>query len=429
MSEAAAPNRVGSRPFPDDLLARIRDRFWHTDHCPITDRPRIFFENGGGSLKLKTAVARSAEIAAIPDQDQRDNDASRFLTGLIDRGRADLGAYFGAEDGQIISGETGTELLYKFIRAVALGAPPGPVVSSELEHPASLDAARQWAERTGRSWIAVPFDPLSGTVEPAGYGRAVTPDTRLATVIHTGQLTGMRVDLAAICAAIRAAAPDCFIVVDGIQQAPHGLISVAEYGADAYVFSPYKAYSRLAAGFAWVGPRLTALPHEHMLGRSPDRWELGSRDIAMFASQSMVNDYLRWLGRAVGGGGGARPELTAAARAMAGQEAHLLDLLLNGGPGRRGLLARPDVAVIGEPGVARRAGIVSFTWRGLASADLVRHLATRDIRVHARIRDAYSGHILDALGLPDCVRVSLCHYNSADEVLALLAALDEIEGA
>jgi len=55
----------------------------------------------------------------------------------------------------------------------------------------------------------------------------------------------------------------------------------------------------------------------------------------------------------------------------------------------------------------------------------VRKFAARGIRVHARISDAYSGRILAALGIEDCLRVSLCHYNSPAEVKSFLAVLAE----
>ncbi len=422
------PTNSHGSPLPPDLLDQVRDRFHHVDHCPITDQPRIFFENGGGSLKLKAAIERSAEIAALPDQEGRDNDASRYISAILNQGRTDLAEYFGSPEGTIISGETGTVLLYRLIRAIALSEPDGPVVSCNLEHPATFDAARQWARDTGRYWKQVPFDPLSGKVEAADYAKTITPDTRIATVIHTSQLTGLRVDLTAICAAIRAIAPECYIIVDGIQHAPHGALDVAEYGADAYVFSPYKAFSRLACGFAWLSPRMVKVPHEHMLGKSADLWELGSRDPGFYASQSAVIDYFSWLGGHFTDATDRRQQLIAAGGAMSAHETHLIAMLLFGDGNVPGLTDHPDIAVIGPSDTANREGMVSFTLRGMASPDLVRQLADRGIRVHARISDAYSGHILSALSLPDCLRVSLAHYNSPEEVRALLTAIAEIAG-
>lgn len=50
-------------------MAAVRERFHHVDRCPVTGEPRIFLESGGGSLKLKAAIAVSAEVSALPDQE------------------------------------------------------------------------------------------------------------------------------------------------------------------------------------------------------------------------------------------------------------------------------------------------------------------------------------------------------------------------
>jgi cysteine desulfurase/selenocysteine lyase len=424
---------MGAHPefFSADLMREIRDRFHHTDWCPIVKAPRVFFENGGGSLKLKDAIAAAAEVEALPDQEGRKNPASAYLSDLLNAGREDLHLQFGSaalgkERGQVISGETGTRLLYRLIRTIALGAPAGPVISSTLEHPASLDAAKQWAANTGRDWIEVPFDPLSGTVSAENYAAAVTPDTRLATIIHTSMLTGFVVDIAAVAKAIRAVAPECFIVVDGIQHAPHGTMDVASYGVDAYVFSPYKAFSRLSLGFAWINDRIHAVPHEHMLGKSSEDWELGSRDPAFYAAQSKVVDYFCWLGSHYTNATDRNAAMRAGTAAMERHEAALIDLLINGDATTPGLKSFDDVKIIGPLTLEGREGIVSFNLDGMASPDLVQEFAKRGIRVHARVSDGYSGHILGALGLDDCLRVSMCHYNSPEEVRQFLGALAEI---
>lgn len=422
---------------PPVLLAQVRERFHHVDRCPVTGEPRIFLESGGGSLKLKAAIAASAEVSALPDQEGRDNPASHHLSALLDRGREDLHLLFGtatlgAARGRVISGETGTRLLYRLVRSVALSAPPGPVLSSTLEHPASLDAARQWAQQTGRRWIEVPFDTRAGALTAEHYAAAVTPDTRLATIIHTSMLTGFVADLPAITAAVRRVAPDCYIIVDGIQHAPHGTMEVARYGADAYVFSPYKAYSRLSLGFAWVGDRMHALPHEHMLGKEGADWELGSRDPGFYAAQSAVVDYYAWLGghftqdAPAGTGHDRAARVAAGTAAMARHEAALIEMLLHGDAQTPGLLSMPEVTIVGPAATQGREGIVSFNLRGMDSPKLVQALARRYIRVHARVTDGYSGHILGALGLQDCLRVSLAHYNTPDEVRACLRAVAEV---
>jgi len=418
--------------FDEALMNEIRRQFHHVDFCPVSNGPRVFFENGGGSLKLKSALAASAEVEALPDQEGRQNVASKYLSKLLNDGREDLHLVFGstglALPGQVVSGETGTRLLYRIIRSLALSAPPGPVLSCNLEHPASLHAAKQWAENTGRDWLEVPFDAATGTARPEHYVAMVTPDTRIATVIHTSMLTGFVVDLEGIVRAIRDVAPDCYIIVDGIQHAPHGAMHVDRYGVDAYVFSPYKAYSRLSLGFGWINDRVSAVPHEHMLGHDPDKWELGSRDPAFYAAQSKVVDYFCWLGGHFAEGEDRRTLFDAGTAAMEAHEAALLQLLIFGDEQSPGLTSFDKVTLVGPAQLEGREGIVSFNLAGMSSPDLVQEFARRGIRVHARISDAYSGHILQALGIEDCLRVSMCHYNSPDEVRAFLGHLAEIAG-
>jgi cysteine desulfurase / selenocysteine lyase len=419
--------------FDSALMSDIRDQFHHVDHCPIIKEPRVFFENGGGSLKLKAAIAASAEVEALPDQEGRENPASKFLSKLLNDGREDLHFVFGsvnlAHRGQVISGETGTRLLYRIIRSIALSAPKGPVLSCNLEHPASLHAAKQWAQNTGREWLDVPFDTQTGTARPEHYASKVTPDTQIATIIHTSMLTGFVVDLEGIVKAIRDVAPDCYIIVDGIQHAPHGAMHVDQYGVDAYVYSPYKAYSRLSLGFGWVNDRVSAVPHEHMIGHDPEGWELGSRDPAFYAAQSKVTDYFCWLGANFTGSDDRQDQFDAGTAAMEAHEAALLQLLIFGDEQSPGLTSFDKITLVGPAQLEGREGIVSFNLEGVTSPDLVQEFARRGIRVHARISDAYSGHILEALGIEDCLRVSMCHYNSPEEVRSFLRHLAEIAAA
>ena len=65
-----------------NLIGAIRDQFSHVDNCPFQG-PRVFFENAGGALTLKSVVERSAELSAIPDNQGRDNPASHELVRII----------------------------------------------------------------------------------------------------------------------------------------------------------------------------------------------------------------------------------------------------------------------------------------------------------------------------------------------------------
>ena len=59
--------------------------------------------------------------------------------------------------------------------------------------------------------------------------------------------------------------------------------------------------------------------------------------------------------------------------------------------------------------------------------EIVDFLNVNGIRTHVRKADHYSGNILNPLGWEDCVRVSVCHYNSSEEIKSLLLALNEFQ--
>jgi cysteine desulfurase/selenocysteine lyase len=411
------------------LIEAIRARFCHVDACPY-DGERIFFENAGGALTLASVVQTSARLAAVPDNQGRDNPASVALMQAIAKARADVGVFFNAPGGQIFVGESGTELLFRLISTACLGARrPGRVIGSTLEHPASRSALRRWAEVAGLDHHLVAHDDATGCVGPAQYRAALTADTRVATIVHTSPLTGMGVDVGAIAAEIRAAAPDCLIIVDGIQHAAHGSIDITAYGIDGYAISPYKVFSRHGYGVAWASDRLTALPHNTLDGAPSEGWELGTRDTASYATMSDVVAYLDWLGSQFSDSPDLRTRLNAASAAIHAHEHALTQAMLHGTGNLRGLADMPGVGIIGGVDNPAREGLVSLTVAGLASEEVVTRLRAQGIRVHTRKADHYSGNVLAPLGLASCVRVSLAHYNTRDEVARFLAAMDEIASA
>ncbi|WP_236645383.1 aminotransferase class V-fold PLP-dependent enzyme [Aidingimonas lacisalsi] len=411
---------------PDALLGHIRERFHYVEHCPYAGK-RIFLENAGGSLTLKSVVQRTADIAAIPDNEHRDNPASQALSEIVNQGRKDLTTFFGASNGTLFGGETGTECLFRIIRTAALNAPAGGnMIACEIEHPATFDASAQWADRTQREWIRIPFDAHTGRVTATDYATHVRPDTRIATILHTSPITGQTMDIGAIAHQIRRIAPECFIIVDGIQHAPHGYLEIDDYDVDAYVVSLYKAFCRFNNGYAWLSERLNTIDHDRLLSKPKDAWELGSRDPSALAGASAVIDYLDWLGSHVTTAESRRERLIAAGTAIREHEQALIHWLLNGRNGLKGLTDYPQVRLIGEKDSPYREGVVSFEVQNMDAKQLVSRLGERGIRVHARSNDVFSGNILRPLSMDAVTRISVAHYNSITEIDTCLSVLSEI---
>ena len=409
-----------------DLLNDIRSKFAQIDNCPVQGQ-RVFFENAGGALTLNSVVDVSREYAAIPDNQGRDNPGSHELVRVINKAKDDMRVFMNAPDGQFFVGESGTELIFRLVMNACLGTDDGGVVlGSTVEHPATRSACARWSKVGRKSHVLIAHDNEFGLVRAADYAAQVTEDTKVATILHTSPVTGMGMDVAAISKAIRAVAPDCFIIVDGIQHAAHGHIDIASYDVDGYVISPYKMFSRHGYGLAWISDRMTALPHDSLVGGPEENWELGTRDTGAYATLSEVTDYLEWLGSKVTDATDRRQKFMAAGAAIHAHEKTLTDAMIHGTGNLPGLVEMEKVQIIGGVDNPAREGLVSLVVEGMSSADVVKQLNQQGIRTHLRKADHYSGNILEPLGLDGCVRVSMCHYNSEHEVAQFLAAMKTI---
>lgn len=408
------------------LMDEIRARFAHVDNCPFQG-PRIFFENAGGALTLKSVVETTARHAAIPDNQGRDNPASHELVRLINKAKDDMRVLFNASSGQVFVGESGTELLFRLISAACLGAGSGgKVVGSTLEHPASRSAAARWSKIAGQEHVLAKHNDATGTVAVEDYLPHLDADVRVATILHTSPVTGMAVDVPGIVKAIREKSPDCLIIVDGIQHAAHGRLDIDAYDIDGYAISPYKVFSRHGYGVAWASDRLSSLPHDSLIGAPGNPWELGTRDTGAYATFSDVVDYFDWLGSQFTDSDDRRTRIVAAGKAIHAHEKALTDAMIHGTGNLPGLADIPGITIIGGVDNPLREGLVSIVVEGQPSAEVVAKLNAQGIRTHTRKADHYSGNVLDPLGYDSCIRVSLCHYNTVHEVAAFLAAIKDI---
>ena len=413
--------------FSPNLLAEIRDKFAFVEECPFVGE-RIFFENAGGALTLKSVVETSSKFAAIPDNQGRENAASKALMEIIQEAKSDAAKLFGATAGQFFVGESGTELLFRLVRNAATSAKMGGnIVGSSFEHPATRSAAKYWAAQTNREYINVQHNNQNGHVTAELYSEIVSPDTRVVTILHASPVTGISVDLEAISKAVHSISPEALIIVDGVQYAAHGGITIDQYNIDGYAISPYKMYSRHGYGFAWVSDRLTKMSHEQLLDGPSENWELGTRDTGSYATLSDVVKYLEWLGEKIEITNSKAKKLNNAAKAIAAQEASLTDLMINGEDNIKGLKDLDGIEIIGGEKNQNRMGLVSFRIIGTSSHEIVDFLNNKGIRTHVRKADHYSGNILKPLGWEDCIRVSVCHYNSSEEIKSLLLALNEFQ--
>lgn len=403
--------------FSDALMAQIKARFHQVDH-DMTGRERLFFDNAGGSFRLKSALEQFARVDAVPDNPERIHATALFLQQVQAKGTQDVRTVLNAQGGSVYAALTASGAMFDMVRAVAENVPGTNMVTTVLEHPSSFDAMSLYAQRTGRALRVAPSNPVTGGVDVDAIVALVDADTTLLSVIYASNISGAKLDIAQIVQRARAVKPDLYIVVDAVQHAPHGLIDLHKTPVDGINIAPYKFFGCRGSGMAWVSDRAALLPHHKLAGKKPDFWDLGSAAPWQFAVMTEIVDYVCWLGgqftaetdrRALFATGIGRIEL---------HERALLARLLNGSDAAGGLRHLPGVQVfLDYEDLTRRDLILAIGIEGLEFAQAVREYEQRGVIVYERVATSlYSKRMLDSFGLAGAVRVSPLHCHGVADI-------------
>ena len=84
--------------FDEAYVKELKDRFYYVDSEPEGGE-RLFFDNSGGSLRLKACVAAKVEAEAFPDCPERAHERAQMLKRVVTLGTETLlHTVFGADD-------------------------------------------------------------------------------------------------------------------------------------------------------------------------------------------------------------------------------------------------------------------------------------------------------------------------------------------
>ena len=426
--------------FPPTLMREVRARFLQVD-ADHAGRPRMYFDNAGGSFRLKAAVERLALVDAVPDNTERIHPVARELQAIQSTGTDDLRMMLNVQGGSVHAALTASGAMFEMVRAIALNVPGTNLVTTVLEHPSSYDAMERYAQETGRELRVAPSNPATGGVDVEAITRLVDEGTTLLNVIYASNISGAKLDLERIVAQARAIKPDLYILVDAVQHAPHGLIDLRKTPVDGINLAPYKFFGCRGSGLAWLSDRAAALPHHKLSAKPEGFWDLGSSSPWQFAVVTEIADYVCWLGEqalhelpGLAGSGASAPNrralFAAGIERIALHERALLARLLQGGDGDAppGLRTQPGVQVfLDHDDLTLRDLIIAIGIDGVECTQAVHEYGLRGVTVYERsVASLYSRRMLESFGLQGAVRVSPLHCHTADDVDAFLRVTQDI---
>lgn len=413
--------------FSKELQEQVRERFCNIDHDSFGKR--IFFENSGGALRLKSCLQAALDVDSQPDCPGRHQKQADVQGEKVTKGYEDLRIIFNTQKGSIITCLSASQVMFNIIQAIALNVKEGTnMVVSRLEHPSGFDSVEYYAERTGRELRVLQPNKATGRIDVDEVKRLVDKDTLLLSCMYSSNTTGGINDIPAIVKAAREIKPDIYIIVDAVQHAPHGLIDLSNLDIDAMDIAPYKFFACRGSGVGWVSERCAKLPHNRILCYSEDTWELGSTAPHIFAGYSAIVDHVTWIGSQFITSDDRRTLFEEGIKRIELQERALLHRTLEGSVDLPGLRHIPNIEVICDnPDLTQRDYILPIIFKNMDVTDAVKEYIKRGIYVFERKSpNHYSKRIVEAFDVEGVVRVSPIHCNSPEEVDAFLKASAEI---
>jgi cysteine desulfurase family protein (TIGR01976 family) len=393
-------------------------------------RPVVFFDGPGGTQVPRRVIDAMVDYLVTSNANTHGEFATSARTDeMIASARASVADLLGCDSDEVVFGANMTSITFAMSRAIGRELKEGDeIVVTLLDHDANYAPWQALAER-GVVVRAVGVNVADCTLDMDDLRRKIGPRTRVVAVGYASNAVGTINDVAEVCRLAHGAGATCY--VDAVHYAPHGPIDVRALDCDFLVCSPYKFF----------GPHVGALygKREHLArlrpykvrpaaDEAPDCWETGTQNHEGIAGIAAAIDYLAELGARSAGPGrppaSRREALVLAMSAIREYESRLAARLI------RGLLAIPGLTFYGITDAKRaqwRTPTVSVRLAGHSPRELSRSLAGQGI--FAWEGNYYAINLTDLLGVEDTggmFRIGLVHYNTAEEVDRLLAALGKI---
>jgi len=325
----------------------------------------------------------------------------------LQQARQAVADYIGARSDEIVFTGGGSEADNLAIRGTMGKVGDGHMITSPIEHHAVLHTCRALQDE-GFELTIVPVD-RHGLVDPDEVRKALRPDTRLVTVMHSNNEVGTIQPIAEIAAIAREAGAK--LHTDAVQSLGKAPLDVAELGVDMAAFSAHKLHGPKGVGVLYV--RKGFRPQPQILG--------GSQESRLRAGTENVPGIVAF-GRAV--------ELAAEVGAeaitrMRAQRDRLIDGVM---------AAIPEVIVSGHP-ERRLPNIASFLFRYIEGEGILLSLDMRDIAGSSGSACTSGSldpsHVLLSMGYSHEVahgslRLSLSRYTTDEEIDTVLEVLPPI---
>ncbi len=411
----------------------------------INSHPAVFLDGPGG-----TQVPQRV-IDAISDYLRRNNAntggayaTSRNTDAMLADARAAMADFLNCAADEIVFGPNMTTLTYAMSRSIGRDLGPGDeILVTRLDHDANVSPWLALDEQGATiRWAEIHEEDC--TLNLDDVASKINSRTKLVAIGYASNAVGTINPVKKIVSLAHAVGALAY--VDAVHYGPHGLIDVADLDCDFLVCSTYKFF----------GPHMGVLygKREHLqrlhpykvrplTNAVPNRWEWGTLNHECIAGITACVDYIAGLGRhamthvgtaALGcPSSEARPSprraaIEAAFEAIHRHERSLMERLITG------LKKIPNLKIYGITDPARfneRCPTLAIRVENQTPEQTPLALATKlgEQGFFTWDGNYYALNLTERLDVEKSggfLRIGLVHYNTAEEVDRLLAALTKI---
>jgi cysteine desulfurase family protein (TIGR01976 family) len=392
----------------------------------VDGQPAVFFDGPAGT-QVPQQVTRAIQDYLLH---KNANTCGAFATSrqsdqAIAAARAAMADFFHCDAREVVFGQNMTTITFALSRAIGRDLQAGDeIVVTTLDHDANVAPWRALEEK-GVVIRQVDIREADCTLDLDDLQKKITAKTKLVAVGYASNAVGTINPVAEITKMAHDAGALMFI--DAVHYAPHGSIDVKALDCDFLICSPYKFFGPHMGTLYGRREHLERLrpykvrpAYEHI----PDRWETGTQLHELIAGIHAAVEYIASLGVQVDPAATTRrAALLAAYRATVAYERTLLARLV------AGLLRIPSLKFFGIADPSRfteRCSTVSVRIADHHPTEIATFLGDRGIFTWDG--NFYAQNLTERLGVEEkggLLRIGLVHYNTADEVDRLLAALYE----
>lgn len=387
-------------------IKSIREDFPMLQH-KINGKTLIYFDSAATNHKPKAVINRLMQLyTTMYAKPQEEHTVSKEMTSEVEKSRSALAAFINASDSkEIIFTKNCTEAInivaQGFGRAIL--KEDDEIIITALEHQANIVPWQIACELSGAKIIIVPVN-YKGEVNLADIESAISGRTRIISISHSSNVLGTILPVKEITAlAHKNSIP---VLLDAAQTAPHMPIDVQELDCDYMTFSLHKMGGPAGVGILYGKEKwLNKIPphnggsensengfyYNTHFKQLPHKFEAGTPAFEQIATVSTLLEYLTKLDM----------------NNTAEYEQELLEYATER------LTEIEGLKIYGT--ADEKEPVISFLIAGTDIKKLEKYLSDEH-NIDVRGGELSAQPLMKTLGVQGLLRISLCFYNTRQEI-------------